>query len=90
MIKSLKTEEGYIYAFIEYEQIDKDHILIKYSWVHENYRSNGAIPGLVKLMMDDETTHDTDYVGWERGLRNRKLKWYPVHRILRVLYKLGG
>ena len=90
MISSLKTKEGYLYALIEWEQIDKDHILIKYSWVHENYRNNGAIPSMVRLMMDDETTHDTDFVGWERGKENKqlKLKWYPVHRILKHLFKL--
>ena len=88
MIVSLKTKEGYLYSLIEYEQIDKDHILIKYSWVHENYRNNGAIPAMVRLMIDDKTTNDTDFVGWERGAKNRKLKWYPVHRILKHLFKL--
>ena len=88
MITSLKTEDGFPYAFIEWEQIDKDHILIKYSWVHENYRNNGAIPAMVRLMMDMESTHDTDFVAWERGEKHRKLKWYPVHRILKRLFKL--
>ena len=64
MITSLKTVDGFIYAFIEWEQIDKDHILIKYSWVHDTHRNNGAIPALVKLMADDVTTNDTDFVAW--------------------------
>ena len=86
MLSTLKTSEGYIYALIDWEQVDKDHILIKYSWVHVNYRSNGAIPNMVKLMIEDKSTNDTDFVAWERGERGRKIRWYPVHRILRRIY----
>jgi len=86
MIYSLKTQEGLIYGLIEYEQITQQHILIKYSWIHENYRNNGGIPDLVRMMINDEDTNKTDFVGWERGERGRKIKWYPVHRILRRLY----
>lgn len=83
MIKSLKTEQGYIYALIEYEQIDDEHILIKYLWVHENHRNNGCIPMLVKLMVYDKSTHKTAFVGWERGEKDQPLRWYTVHEILR-------
>jgi hypothetical protein len=86
MITSLKNEQGYIYSLIEWEQIDKDHILIKYSWIHESYRGNGCIKRMVKIMAKDESTHDTDFVGWERGSENKKFKWYPLHRILRRIY----
>lgn len=86
MIYSLKTEEGLIYGLIEYEQISEQHILIKYSWIHDNYRNNGGIPDLVRYMINDKTLQNTAFVGWERGERGRKFKWYPVHRILRRLY----
>lgn len=88
MIKSLKTDEGYIYALIEYDQTDKDHIVIHWVWVHKNHQNNGCIPELVRLMMKDEDTHDTDYVAWERFEKGRPVKWHPVHRILRHLYKI--
>ena len=83
MLKMLKTPEGLVYALIEYEQIDDVKILIKYSWVHDNHRNNGCIPNLVKLMIDDESTNKTCFVGWERGAKNKHFRWYPVHRILR-------
>ena len=83
MLKTLKTEMGYIYALIEYEQIDAEHILIKYCWVHDSYRNNGCIPALVHLMADDKSTHQTQFVGWERGEKNQPLRWYPTYEILR-------
>jgi hypothetical protein len=86
MITPLKTAEGFIYALIEWEQIDEQKILIKYSWIHENYRNNGCIPSMVMMMMQDKTTNNTNFVGWERGEKNKKFRWYPVHRILRRLY----
>ena len=85
MIKSLKTEDGYIYALIEYEQIAEDRILIKYAWVHDDHQNNGAIPGMVTLMAQDETTNKTNFVGWERGEKDKPFRWYPVYRILRRL-----
>ena len=88
MLSSLKNKDGFIYALIEWEQITLQHILIKYSWIHENYRNNGAIPGMVQQMIDDKTTNETAFVGWERGERHRKLRWYPVHRIIRRIYGL--
>ena len=85
MITSLKTDEGYLYAVIEWEQIDKERILIKYVWVHENHRGNGAIPGMVVRMAQNKDTHSTDFIGWERGDMNKPLKWYPVYKILQKL-----
>jgi hypothetical protein len=90
VIKSLKNEQGYVYALITYDQQDKDHIFIKECWIHENYRNNGCIPKLVREMINDEKTHDTDFVGWERETKGKDFKWYPVHRILRILYKIKG
>ena len=83
MITSLKTKDGFIWALIEWEQIDNEKILIKYAWVHDNFRSNGAIPDMVKLMCQDKTLHNTQFVGWERGEKNKQFRWYPLHRILR-------
>ena len=83
MLKTLKNEQGYLYALIEYEQIDDEHILIKYLWVHDNHRNNGCIPSLVKQMVYDKSTHKTEFVGWERGAKDQPLRWYPVYEILR-------
>jgi hypothetical protein len=83
MLTILKTNDGFIYALIEWEQIDEHKILIKYSWVHDNYRNNGAVPSMVKIMCQDKTLHNTQFVGWERGDKQKKFKWYPLHRILR-------
>lgn len=91
MITKLTTKEGYIYALIEWELVDKEgkfegsleYVLIKYIWAHDAHRFNGCIPGLIMLMAQDKTTHNAQFVGWERGARGRNLKWFPVHKILR-------
>ena len=85
MITSLKTNDGFIYALIEWEQVDNDKILIKYAWVHDNHRSNGAIPNMVNIMCHDKTLSNTQFVGWERGEKHKQFRWYPLYRILRRL-----
>ena len=86
MITSLKTHDGFIYALLEWEPIGDDKILIRYAWIHDNHRSNGAIPSMVRMMVANkikDNIQKTQFVGWERGEKGKAFRWYPVHRILR-------
>ena len=83
MVTMLKTESGLVYAIIEWEQVHKERILIKYCWIHDNYRNNGAIPSMVNMMAKDKSIHGTQFVGWERGEKHKKFRWHPLYRILR-------
>ena len=83
MITKLTTDEGYIYALIETELIDPEHLLIKYMWVHINHRNNGCIPSLTNMLVCDKDNKSVQFVGWERGEKRRDFQWFPVHKILR-------
>ena len=79
MITSLKTQDGYIYSFIEWELVDKDggfegeqeYLLVKYIWAHDNHKNNGCIPTLTKMLVHHEDTKNVQFVGWEREKRCR-------------------
>ena len=87
MITSLKNKDGYIYAIIEWEMTDEEHMLIKYAWVHDNHRNNGCIPSMIRLMAKYEEARKADFIGWERGARGEKFKWRPVREILKIFFK---
>ena len=84
MITSLKTDEGYIYAILEWEMTDEEHLLIKYAWVHTDYRNNGCIPKMIGQMTTHDLTQKTQFVGWERGDLNQPFKWKPLHKIFEM------
>lgn len=95
MLTYLKNDEGYPYALIEWQMVDRygNHIekelycLVLYSWIHEDYRGKFVLKELVYQMCQSDYGKNAQFVGWERGEKKRKLKWYPVHKILTKLFE---
>ena len=91
MLTSLKNEEGYIYALIEWEVLTlhgrREYCLVKYAWVHPEHRKKGCLATLVIMMTKHEYGKGCQFVGWEK--EGEDFKWIPVYMALENVLKLN-
>jgi len=74
MIASLKDEDGYVYAYIEWEitdggvtlKKDGEYIYVQTLWVHEDWDGKDAIFELIPEINEHEFSHNAKWVYWNR------------------------
>lgn len=90
MILTLKNEEDYIYAFIEWHVVNIDgkydnngeYIFIREVWIHKDHRNKGVLHQLILGLENSEVNKTVKYGYWVRHDR-RMSKLYTRDHILR-------
>src|SRR3990167_7928307 len=70
MIFSLKNEQGFIYAYIGWETVDKEgknkndseYLYINDLWIHPQYRKGKIINLFIRLLEKDHRTKNVKYI----------------------------
>ena len=89
MISVLKNSDGFIYAYIEYQVVNKsgiptddgDFIYIQDAWIHGDFRGNGAIKRLKVEILADNRTNKAKFVYWNNLKKAKLSPSYPLNRI---------
>lgn len=88
MITTLKNDDGYIYAYMEWRLVskyglsvgEKEYIFIKDLWIHQWHRGNGSLQDLIDEVSKDPLVKKTKFVYWNNLKRNRLSKTYSKTR----------
>lgn len=73
MIETIKNQDGYIIAYIEWEVLDDNgqfknggkYIYIQNLWVHEKYRYNNYTADLSQKIHDHPFSQKAEFVYWQ-------------------------
>jgi hypothetical protein len=97
MIKTLKTKIDYIYAYVEWEILDRDMklnddgetVYVQNVWIHRDYRSLGILDYFICQMFNDKKSKNIKYVYWNTNKTNRVSKLHCISKVLKHT-SIGG
>ena len=89
MIATLKTDDGYIYGYIEWYNLDvlcniKDkgeYCWVQDLWIHNDFRGNGSLKELIKKLEEHEQNQNVTIVRWKNAKHQERLS---------KLFHIGG
>lgn len=90
MVTTLKTDNGYVYAYCEwrilnkygYEFSPRNYIFIKELWIHPKYRNLRTIRRMIAWIDRNELTKNVPYVYWHSE-KYEKQKVYDKNKLLK-------
>lgn len=93
MILTYKTNDGYIKAYISWNIINKDNVLVKNgeiivingAWIHEKHRNEGLLKQMMKDIFKHTTTKNSLYVLYSREKYNRPNRQIPIYKYFKYL-----
>ena len=89
MIVTLENNDGYIYAYAEFEVVDGNtvicdegkYVYVQNIWIHEDYRGNGVLKDLmVDIFIKSK---NAEFVYWNRSRYNRVSGLHCISKVLR-------
>jgi len=92
MIFNLKNEDGYVYAYIEWQVVNEKglvddvgkYVHIVNMWVHPDHRNNGCITNFTELIFQHNLTRQCEFVYYNRSKYNgRKSPVFPIYKFLK-------
>lgn len=102
MIFDLTNNEGYVYAYIVFQVVDKDsklskegeYLFINGFWVHENHRgqTKEILAHFIRKLFNHEETKNLAWVYWERDKNGKIIRfpaWKFVKRFLKIDTNIG-
>ena len=96
MIQTLKTERGYVYAYIEYSIVNAqgqfqdlgEYCFIHHLWIHPEYRTTNShvrkIGELIQKVNEDKFMANVRFVYWLRERRNGRQVIFPRTRLAKI------
>lgn len=93
MIIEYKNTEGFIYAYISWNIIDKDYklvddgeiVAVSGSWVHPDHRNKGVLKAMIQDLFYHSTTQKSLYVFTEREkYPDRPYKLIPINKYIKL------
>jgi hypothetical protein len=74
MLLTLKTDKGYIYAYIEFDVVNQfgiqvengDTLYIRDLWIHKEYKGKIQIAKFIKMLDKLEETEKVEGIYWAR------------------------
>ena len=94
MILEYKNNDGYIYAYISWNIIDRDNkldqkhgttIAVSGTWIHEAKRGNGVLKMMINDLFHHSTTQKTLYLQHGREKYNRPNRLRFISRYLKYI-----
>lgn len=97
MITTRSNEQGFIYAYIEWEVVDEETKMVKDGkyfyiedmWIHPEYRNKGIIQDIIKELFFDKRTQSVEYYFYRREKYGRLSGIIPASKFIkRILAKV--
>lgn len=81
MISKLHNKDGFIYAYIEWQVVNKDgqyedngeYIYVQDLWIQENNRNKGIMKRLIGMVNRHKFSQNAKYVYWVREKYNDRV-----------------